>query len=90
MSVVGSDVEANGEKAARHHRKALEIEPQYPEAAFNLGLAYRGQRMYLLAAEAFTIALTLAPDLAVAKEQLEQMGIEKAKIDIVDAGPDAG
>ncbi len=78
------------EKAARHHRKALEIEPQYPEAAFNLGLAYRGQRMYLLAAEAFTIALTLAPDLAVAKEQLEQMGIEKAKIDIVDAGPDAG
>ncbi len=78
------------EKAAMHHRKALEIEPHYPEAAFNLGLAYRGQHKYLLAAEAFTIALTLAPDLAVAKEQLEQMGIEKAKIDIVDAGPDAG
>ena len=53
----------------------------------------------LQAAEAFTIALQLAPGLVQAKEQLDLLGIKDAKIrvedaglpdDLPDAGPDAG
>jgi len=74
------------DKAAEQHREALDIEPHYPEAAFNLGLAYKGMGRPMLAAEAFALAKELAPDLEEAREQLEQLGIEDARIQITDGG----
>lgn len=53
--------------------RALEARPEFPEAAFNLGLAYLGGGDRTSAAEAFSLALALEPDLAPAKAQLDRL-----------------
>ena len=72
------------ERAAEEHRAALDIEPQYPEAAYNLGLAYRAMGRTQAAAEMFALALTLAPNLLPAQEQLKELGIDEARIQVDD------
>lgn len=74
--------------AAEFHRRALLARPHFPEAAYNLGLAYRALGERRKAVEAFALALQLAPGLLPAREQLDQLGIDDARIEVEasDAG----
>jgi tetratricopeptide (TPR) repeat protein/spermidine synthase len=76
------------QQAADLHRRALLAQPHFPEAAYNLGLAYRALGDRQQAVEAFALALQLAPGLLPAREQLDQLGIDDARIEIeaADAG----
>ncbi|HUT77558.1 MAG TPA: tetratricopeptide repeat protein, partial [Polyangia bacterium] len=69
------------EQAADFHRRALLALPHFPEAAYNLGLAYRALGDRRKAVEAFALALQLAPGLLPAREQLDQLGIDDARVE---------
>jgi len=70
--------------------KAIDVEPRYPEALYNLGLAYRATGRLTRAAETFALALEVAPDLEPAREQLSQIGVERASVEVGDGGIDEG
>jgi len=70
--------------------KAIDVEPRYPEALYNLGLAYRATGRLTRAAETFALALDVAPELEPAREQLRQIGVDQARIEVLDGGVDGG
>lgn len=75
------------DEAIRHHLNAIDIEPHFPEAAFNLGLAYKAKGMVMQAAQAFSLAKELNPDLVQVDSQLKEMGIGKAKLQVEQPSP---
>ena len=70
--------------------RALEAAPEFPEAAFNLGLAYLGRGDRASAAEAFSLALELAPGFAPAKAKLDELAKLPAAPPADAGAPDAG
>lgn len=69
---------------------ALGLAPEFPEAAFNLGLAYLGKGDRASAAQAFSLALELDPGMAAARERLGTLGGAREEASGADAGVDGG
>jgi tetratricopeptide (TPR) repeat protein len=61
------------DKAIEHYRTALELNPDYAQAHFNLGLVYFKQGHTEMAREEFEAALRTDPGYDKARESLERL-----------------
>jgi tetratricopeptide (TPR) repeat protein len=61
------------EEAIREFQTALQLQPNYAEAHYNLGLVYRSKNMLQAARSEFEQALRIRPDFEQARKALEAL-----------------